>query len=318
MTNDEQLNDSEMSAVREQIQQVMPAVTERIHYAEGRRSNFSAIAGAMLAGGIALVTVAIGHMDSMATRFGFAAAGLSSFVLGSLLLVVYGIQTNRYPWTSATKTWKWFYRDALPEEKAFDLPWTSYIRFGAHRHRVQSEYARQLCLFRQTVARLADEGLSLEQDVEQLYVLHVNEKYKNMQLVHLRKITVGGFVASAAVVVLAVAVGYWCDNRLIEPQPFSYERDGLTLRGNWYRAACDDVENCNRVLLKVDFQNNTKTPAPLPRLVASDSAGVTIPLVVKAIEPEITEASPGSTTSLVLVLEPIGIVRAPLLLVLAK
>jgi hypothetical protein len=174
---------------KEELAPIMSAASERIHYAEGRRTNFSVIAAGLVAGGIAMLTFSLGNIELAVIRYPVLAAASWLFLSGVAVIVVYSLQTNRYPFTAATKTWKWFYRNALPRQAVFDLPWWSYFRFGNEKARIKAEYDQQLPEFVASLDRLNDESISLQQDIEQLCVLHINEKYKNLQLTHLRKLT---------------------------------------------------------------------------------------------------------------------------------
>ena len=185
---------------------VLQAATERVHYAEGRRGQYIAVAAGLFAGAIALASIAD---QAMFTRVSWSiqvAAG-GFFLLSIFLFYVYSKQVNRYPWTSVTKTWKWFYRDAIPEEAKFDLNFYNWLfRWGKEVTRAKYEFNRQLPLFGASLQKLFNPRESLWQDIQQLYVLHINEKYKNAYLSRLRSILTGGLVAILTLVLLAAAL----------------------------------------------------------------------------------------------------------------
>jgi hypothetical protein len=306
------LSSADREKVRERLTPVIAAVTERIHYAEQRRSNFSAIGGAFVAAGIAVLTFAFTSIETLAVKFGFVGAGLSLSVVGALVLIAYSRQTNRYPWTSATKTWKWFYRDALPQEKALEPKWWSYLFFGSEKDRVKSEYSRQLEPFKQSMERLFDDDSNYMQDLEQLYVLHVNEKYKNLHLSDLRKITERGICIGILSVAVLSAVGWICDSQRIAPHPFSLSSGVLKLNGSWRRATCSDEVDCDRILVNVEVFNPSPNAVSLPSYLGVDAAGAVVPLRVEGSSPVLTNAPAESKKTMALVLSPLGVVRSPI------
>lgn len=306
------LSREDREKLSERLQPIIAAVTERIHYAEQRRSSFSAIGGALVAGGIALLTFAFTKIEVLVVKFGFVAAGLSMSVVGAIVLIAYSRQTNRYPWTSATKTWKWFYRDALPEEKALNPKWWSYIYFGGDKERVKNEFTNQLGPFKQSMERLVDDEANYVQDLEQLYVLHVNEKYKNLHLSDLRKITERGICVGLALVVLSSAVGAFLDRKRIEPHAISKSAGALVFTGSWRRLECEEEQGCDRMLVNVEVRNSSPNSMRMPAYVGVDAAGIAVPLRVDGSSPSIAEFPGESTTKLVLVLTPLAVVRSPI------
>jgi len=298
--------------ISSRLEAVISAVTERIHYAEQRRSNFSSIGGVFVATGFALLTFAFSKIDLLAVKYGFIATGFSVFVVGTIVLYAYARQTNRYPWTSATKTWKWFYRDALPEEKKFTPKWWSYFRFGGEKKRIQQEYARQLEPFQKSIERVGNGEENFRQDVEQLYVLHVNEKYKNLHLSDLRKITERGLVATIAIAAAAVVAGYSCDVWRAQPKVLAISAGAMKINGEWRRLACDENGNCDRLLLRVTLQNCSASEIALPTFTGIDDAGVEVPLQINGAASDLLKIPPHSSVKQLVVMSPVGLVRAPI------
>lgn len=202
------LSDEDARRTAAEIAPVLQAATERVHYAEGRRGQYIAVAAGLFAGAIALASIANQALfGGLNWSIEVAAGGF--FVLSVFLFYVYSKQVNRYPWTSATKTWKWFYRDAIPEQEKFDLSFYDWMfRWGKEVTRAKGEFNRQLPLFGASLQKLVDPRESLWQDVQQLYVLHINEKYKNAYLSRLRSILTAGLVAILSLVVFAAAIQF--------------------------------------------------------------------------------------------------------------
>ena len=255
----------------------MDAVVERIHYAEGRRTNFSVIAGALIAGGIALLTFSLGNVDSSIAKFCIAFTAVAMLAVGTIILLVYARQTNRYPWTSATKTWKWFYRDALPDQSKFNLGWTSYFWFGKAGKRAREAFAAQLRPFIDSLAKLKDGSVSLDQDAQQLYVLHVNEKYKNMHLADLRTATSIGLMCILLSAAAGAVYGYYVDEMAIAPRQTHVIHESLDINGRWHVLPHVGDSKLNDVILSVSLSNSGKTAVPLPHWILYDPFGLRIP-----------------------------------------
>lgn len=197
---------------REELGRIIDHIANRIHYAEGRRSAFSVIAGILVAAGVALLP----YVESTVRDPGFRGAGflaaIAMIILGGVLLLIYAKQTNfKYPFTQVTTTWKWFYREALPRSKEFDVHWTDYVRQNKERiEEGKRAYSTQWGDFRDNQKKwIDDDDQNLAQDLEQIYVLHVNEKYKNDFLRHLRTVLEKGIYLIFVAAVLGYFVGYW-------------------------------------------------------------------------------------------------------------
>ncbi len=160
------------------LEPVLSAVAERIHYAEGRRTNYSVMAAAFIAAGLTILTFAVGVLDHLWLRYAAFGGAFSLLCVGLALIWLFNRQTNRYPFTGATQAWKWFYRDALLDQKKFDTTWRSYFAWGSDKGRVEAEYSSQLPLYRQRIMGLNSDSTNLDQDIEQLYVLHNGAIYK--------------------------------------------------------------------------------------------------------------------------------------------
>jgi hypothetical protein len=265
-------------AIKKDIMEVIAAVSERIHYAESRRTNFSVIAGVLVAGGVALITFALGNIDSMLVKYIVAGSATALILFGTILFLVYARQTNRYPWTSATNTWKWFYRDALPKSSAFDLSWHSYFRFGKEGDKAKAAYGAQLGPFKDHLTRLADDVESLNQDAEQLYVLHVNEKYKNMHLTDLRRVTTFGlFIVLPTFAILGGTYGFYLDRQHERPKQIHYARSGVSIDASWHPLSSIPDSRFGELLLQIHITNTSTLPYALPRWNAEDADGNSIP-----------------------------------------
>lgn len=274
------LTPDERAALDGATQPILDAVAERIHYAESRRASFSVIAGVMIAGGLALLTLAVGTLDSATIKYPISAAAIALTALGGLILFVYSRQTNRYPWTAATNTWKWFYRDALPSASKFDLGWRTYFYFGADKQRIQREYETQLPEFKNKLRRLVNSDVNLEQDAEQLYVLHVNEKYKNLHLTHLRRVVDRGLFGVLFVVVAALFWGLRADYARQEPRRLHYSGNGLVVDARWRALPTPLDASYGEIFVSAAVTNTTSTAKMVPSWRATDMNGWLVPTQV--------------------------------------
>jgi hypothetical protein len=268
--------------VQHEVQRVMEAVVERIHYAEGRRTNFSVIAGALIAGGIALLTFSLGNVDSSIAKFCIGFTAVAMLAVGTLILFIYARQTNRYPWTSATKTWKWFYRDALPDQSQFNLGWASYFWFGKAGKRVKEAFTAQLHPFIHSLSKLTDTAVSLDQDAQQLYVLHVNEKYKNMHLADLRTATNIGLICILLSAAAGAFYGRNVDARANTLKQVHVIHESLDAEGRWHVLPHVGESKLSDVILSVVISNSGKTSAALPHWIPYDHFGLRIPADIES------------------------------------
>ena len=261
---------------------VIAAAAERIHYAEARRTNYSVMAGALIAAGIVIFTFAFGTIYMQWMRFGAVAGSLSMIVLGAVVLYIFGKQTNRYPFTSATKTWKWFYRDALHDHKAFDVKlWQSW---SVQKTRVQSVYADQLPKFKEQMLKLADDQTDLDQDIEQAYVLHINEKYKNLYLSQLRSIFNIGLILIAALTLAGCLIGIWYEAASHKTESFSSSKRAWTYQTE-YRLVSSPMSETAEWVVRVTATDNLDQPPSVRRLHVRDRAGLALPVDITHARP---------------------------------
>jgi hypothetical protein len=196
---------------------------------------------------------------------------------GIAVIWVFGQQTNRYPFTSATKTWKWFYRDALDNSRAFEIsPWR-YIAWGKSKARVEGEYARQLSLFRDNMLTLSDETISVEQDIQQLYTLHVTEYYKNLFLKHLRLTFNRGLIFIVGAAVFGSAFGYYRDHRARELQSYASE-SGLVHQSLRSRLLSSPISTDAVFVVEARVKNGSKQAVSWQSLMAVDEHGWPLPI----------------------------------------
>lgn len=266
---------SQDEVISTRIAPVISAAAERIHYAEARRANYSVMAGALIAAGIAIFTFAFGTNEMQWMRFGAVAGSLSMIVVGAVVLYVFGKQTNRYPFTSATKTWKWFYRDALPDHEAFDLkPGQSW---SDQKIRVQNAYADQLPKFKEQMVELSDDKTNLDQDIQQVYVLHINEKYKNLYLSQLRSLFNIGLIFIACLILTGGLIGVWYETTSYKTVSSSSSNRDWTYETE-YRLISSPMSETAEWVVRFTVTNNLDHSLSVRSLRMRDREGWPLPI----------------------------------------
>lgn len=202
------LSDEEVEELGEMLPALIEHRTGRIEYAESRRMNFAVFGGVLLAAGVAgLVQLAKGGYPFFPTFLSLICFCGALIVLGGLVLALYARQTNwSYPFKEGTSTWKWFYRDAVPETTKAREPWHLLPSADRHERSVSAVDEGRTPFLKRTLT-LADSRVAVAQDLEQLYVLHWNDFYKNLFLTHLQKVVIWGLLSALGVGLLGLVVG---------------------------------------------------------------------------------------------------------------
>lgn len=189
----------ELDRLRASTDTLIERMDIRIQYAEGRRGGLAVLAGAFVAAGTALTTQLLATDISYQPGYwAMVVASVGLILVGLLTLIIFARQINyNLPFRALTTTWKWFYRDAVPRNKEFPAPWHT-IQFSSQHYAFQELYNDQWRAFVERSLTLTDPAIDAAQNLEQVYVLHLNEYYKNRFLMILREVMVKGLVAVAA------------------------------------------------------------------------------------------------------------------------
>lgn len=275
----------------EAVVPVIEAAAERIHYAEGRRTNYTVMAVALVAGGISVLVFALGSIGEMWLKYASLTIAIGFVLVGLLVLFVYGRQTNRYPYTSATTTWKWFYRDALPNRDAFKLK--TFETDSSAIERITAAYDGQLPEFKKRIATLDNELINAEQDVEQLYSLHVNELYKNLYLSSLRSLFNWGLITTISLAFIAALAGLYLEARAGAVQVDFFRSRGWSQRVE-YRLLSEPLADTAQVAVHITIKNLSSRPMSVSGLTVRDAAGWPLPVEVRFQMPFPPAISPHS------------------------
>ena len=198
------------------LRHLIDHMAKRIEYAESRRASFATLAGAFVAAGVAILAI-VNDMGASPVRLALILLAVGLLATASLVLIVWAQQTNpNYSFiredTKLQRPWKWFYRDALPRKDDFDFKW--WRRWEAKIHLKGKEaFDSQWAPFVERQFKLSDPVEDVLQDFRQLYLLHVNERYKNLFLTQVRRVLVWGFLASILAALITLAVAAFMENR---------------------------------------------------------------------------------------------------------
>ena len=176
-------------------------IHNRIEYAESRRSQVAAIALALLAGAIALFLTSVSDkLQAENWTLILRIAALALFTTSVATLVLYARQINfSYPFIGVTKTWRWFYHYSVSKE--YKPPFHSY-EGDERRKKMQELHLTNMVEYAKNTLKLTAKD-ELEQDLEQLFLMIVNEKYKNAQLSHLRTVIFIGLLLTVLILIVA-------------------------------------------------------------------------------------------------------------------
>ena len=274
---------------------------EGIHYAETRRSQLALIGGALAAAGDALFPLSSLTQWAPARVTCLVAASLT-MMLGVLVWLLFARQTNfNYPWLqSCVHNWKWFYWQALPNPISFGPGLIPYQRESTRREEAE-EYERQWNVFREQARGLANRRVDATQDLKQLYLLHVDERYKNLFLTNLRRLLIIG----VQIVILLTFVTFIVTLRWDNPNAQNNSdavHSGVDVRSSWVPTGgvrangLGDEEIELRVV--VIITDHTATTFHAGHLVAFDADGRPIP-VDFLMNPANVEVDPHDTAAFV-------------------
>jgi hypothetical protein len=194
-----------------ELGRLLDAQRARIEYTEGRRGSMATAFGVVLTVGFAgLIAVSTASWSYFPTKVALLCITIALSLLGVWGLLVYARQTNwDYPFKAGSSTWKHFYRDAINDRgpNRVRVPWHLYQSKKAKAVATTLWDAAEPTFIDRTLS-LADDTVSIAQDIEQVYLLHWNEMYKNRFLTQLRTVLVRGIAVSALAGILGFAAAW--------------------------------------------------------------------------------------------------------------
>jgi len=181
-------------------------IHQRIEYCEKRRGQMVLISLSLLAAAVALFAATfLGAADSGLLVLLVRLTALLLFLTAAITLALYALQTNfKYPFIEITKTWRWFYHYSVSKE--YKPPFFPF-EGPKEQEKMQKMHLEDMLTYAKRTLESSPKE-ELEQDLEQLFLVIVNEKYKNAQLTHLRMVISWGLgltiLAMVAIAIVAI------------------------------------------------------------------------------------------------------------------
>ena len=196
------VKDEELSKKIKEVNLLIEHIDNRIHYTETRLGRTVTFSVTLIGFGIAFFAV-VAKLSGWSFLLGLLSSGLL-ILTGVIAILINVFQTNpRYPFRKLPNDWKWFYPRIVNEEYKPNLIMKEGERKYLEKRLLHieglKEYAAKI---------VAETNLDrLKIDIQQLYLLHVNEKYKNKFLTSIRSVlSIGVSLALAALIGLFVII----------------------------------------------------------------------------------------------------------------
>jgi len=187
------VGDEELSKKIKEVNLLIEHIDNRIHYTETRLGRTVTFSVTLIGVGIA-VFAAVVKLSGWSFLLGLLSSGLL-ILTGVIAILINVFQTNpKYPFRKLPNDWKWFYPRIVNEEYKPGLIMKEgerkYLEKRLLHIKGLKEYAAKI------IAETPLERLKV--DIQQLYLLHVNEKYKNKFLTTIRRVLSIGVSLSLA------------------------------------------------------------------------------------------------------------------------
>jgi hypothetical protein len=191
-----QLDNEGASRLANDLRDMAFHMSSRIHYTESRLSTMAGLGGGLIAFGTAILSLisALGDKVSLLLRVAVLLFSISSILSGLVVWFIYARQTNfSYAFKGVPGPRTWFYRDAIPTSDTFTIPPSAYFGGGVRADKASAhileEFSTQWSGFATHVGSVF--GSPIEhalENLQQVYLLHYNEFYKNRFLTQLRTV----------------------------------------------------------------------------------------------------------------------------------
>ncbi|MBC8274853.1 MAG: hypothetical protein H8E40_07790 [Chloroflexi bacterium] len=197
------LNSKDTLGLAARCRELIFHIHQRIEYCEKRRGQMVIISLSLLAAAVALFAATfLEAMDSELLVSLARLAALLLFLTAAITLGLYALQTNfKYPFVQITKTWRWFYHYSVSKE--YKPPFFPF-EGPNQREKMQKMHLQDMLTYAERTLGSSSKE-ELEQDLEQLFLVIVDEKYKNVQLTHLRMVISCG-LGLTILVMIAIAI----------------------------------------------------------------------------------------------------------------
>lgn len=297
--------DEQLKELEPILRHMIDHIAKRIEYAESRRNVQVTIAAAWLAASVALLTVTLNKIEWFPLWLSLVVFSTAGILCAGLMFLMHGRQVNyRYPFTQATQTWKWFYRYAIKDVERYTSRW--FIRDSQQSfEEAKQRFSDGWPIFRDKNVALSARKTNVAQDLEQIYLLHVNERYKNLFLTQLRTLLSYGLVSAIAASLLAFGVAFFL-NRPVTSSTGSLTTKDYVIDAMWRNTGNIRTTGTGgtevQVLVNVTIKNlSTTSPLNVTAFAAEDSLSMRIPMVVESIDPTSLSVPASSSAEAVLV-----------------
>jgi hypothetical protein len=251
------IKDDNIKAYETRLKGLIEHLARRIEYAESRRNGLLLIGGAILAAGVAVFVNLDKTIAYLPLYYMLGIFSICGIMIGVLVWYLYSKQVNyKYPFTQVSNSWKWFYRDSLENHKAFNVPWHMFQRKKKYEN-IKREYEKQATQFLQNQLDLVDTKKSILEDLKQLYLLHVNEKYKNLFLTHLRNVIKYGLLVTMIISTMGFVYGLYIQyNKGNVYSNITYEQ-GVIVKTEWSKVDKFYSEEFKLDIVEIHVKMNT-------------------------------------------------------------
>lgn len=199
--NKDEIKEADIKDKINEINSLIEHVNNRIYYTETRLGRAVTFSITLIAVGIAFFASII-ELNGLSFYLGIVSSGML-IITGITCVLINAFQTNpRYPFRKLTNDWKWFYPGIVESNYKPNLLMKEsdekYFNKRLMHIKGLNKYAEKVML------ETSIERVKI--DIQQLYLLHVNEKYKNKFLNTLRSVLRIGITISLTAIIILFAV----------------------------------------------------------------------------------------------------------------
>lgn len=283
------------------LRHMIDHIAKRIEYAESRRNFFLTSSGASFAAGVAIVGFALTKPVWLPVEFFLWALGVGLILFAITIWLIHASHVNfKYPFMAVVRAEKWFYRYAIPNWERYHFPWIRKLskeKFNEDSKKFEEDYP---IFLDRSNSNLLNPSETLLQDVKQIYLLHVNEMYKNRFLTNLRKAFERGILC-----VLVASAASFIIGAIIEEQSWpakdNRQQLGLQIQSSWapiYRGSATAGN------LTMRIANRSQSNVTISGFYLCDKHGLLLPFDIVKSNPALpTTILAGSDVSIALTID---------------
>lgn len=295
------LDPETLKQLRKSVEHLIDHAAHRIEYAESRREAIATLGGALIAG--SLVLLSIGSNQALVTPIKYMVLTVSGIwmLVGATTWLVFFRQTNfHYPFTDVANNSKWFYRYALANYRAFNPPWHTIqtnVMVEAGKRAFNDQWEQ---FSKKQVEILSNVYEDTLEDLQQLYLLHVNERYKNLFLTQLRNVLIYGILLSLAGAIGGLTIGYLLGGSTLSQSQSTFTNTDFGIQSSWRGTGQSRTSGTGsletQLLVNMTITNRSQRDQIVTENQISlvDSVGLRIPFFVDSLSPSTINIPVGS------------------------